>query len=100
MPPPAVAILARFRSIAGNTWTPLQSDDPKLAPLADLIVLIDGNPVFQKMGFGHQSAFDIDVAIKPDNRYLTIAVTDGGDFATLDWIILGDPKFELSGRQQ
>ena len=93
--------LVRFSCVAGNTWTPTPADKQDATVLADLFVLVDGKPAFEKRRFPHSTApFQVDLAINPADRFLTIGVTDGGDGIASDWIMLGDPRLQLSDRAQ
>ena len=33
----------------------------------------------------------VDVALQPNDRFLTLASTDGGDGSEMDWVVFGDP---------
>jgi hypothetical protein len=91
--------LLRFTCVAGNTWTPASTDKPGARILADLFVLVDGKPAFERRRFPQTAApFEVDLPIKPGDRLLTIAVTNGGDGMSADWIMLGDPRFHLADR--
>ena len=41
-------------------------------------------------------AFSVLVPIGKNDRFLTLAATDGGDGNDWDWIMFGDPRLELS----
>lgn len=81
----------RFRATAANTS--LGDHDV----LADVWVLVDGEPRFRRRQFGREEGvFSVSVPIGRTSRYLTLAATDGGDGVSHDWIIFGDPRLELS----
>ncbi len=76
----------RFRSVVGT-----------VDGLADVRVFIDGQPRFQRRQINStHGAMSIDVKIAEQDRFLTLASTDGGDGIKGDWIIFGDPRLELS----
>lgn len=86
-------LLARFACAAGNTWTPAAGDPPRSPPLADLYVLVDGRPRFTRRAFTpNDGPIRIDVQLREEDRFLTLATTDGGDGISSDGIILGDPR--------
>ena len=83
--------IGSFHAVAGNI-----SKVPNAK--ADAWVLVDGQERFSREKFTPDTgAFAIDVPIYGSDRFLTLAVTDGGDGYVCDWIILGDPKLELTG---
>ena len=44
---------------------------------------------------GCNGAFSIVVPIDENDRFLTLAATDGGNGIDWDWIMFGDPQLEL-----
>ena len=62
----------------------------------DLLVLVDGKLRFSKMQFNSEDgSFDVSVKLLPSDRYLTFAVTDGGNGNGTDWLLIGDPKIDF-----
>jgi hypothetical protein len=87
------ARLARFRAVLGNTYAGTN------AVRADAFVLADGKAKFERRQFTNlDKPAAVDVAVDDTTRFLTLAVTDGGDGTTHDWIIFGDPAFVLEKR--
>jgi hypothetical protein len=85
--------LTRFRCAVGNTRPAGR------AFRADAFVLVDGKPRFERRGFAdrdHPTA--VDVPLGAGDRFLTLAVTDGGDGIGQDWVIWADPSLDLAGR--
>ncbi len=89
---PATSVV-RFRCVVGSTYAGPETKK------ADAFVIVDGKARYERRGFTN---FDgpgvIDVALAPTDRFLTLASTDGGDTTGLDWIIFGDPQFDIGGR--
>ena len=40
-------------------------------------------------------AFSVAFPIRDEDRFLTLASTDGGNGVNADWIIFGDPRLEM-----
>lgn len=65
----------------------------------DFWVLLDG-----QVRFHHANRKDradvqsIDIPIRPNERFLTLAVTDGGDSISYDWCLFEQPLVELRGK--
>ena len=82
--------LLRFRATAANTGTDINY-------YADLWVLVDGKKQFQRRQINFSSGgFSVLVPIHDQDRFLTLAATDGGDGIHLDSIIFGDPRLDLT----
>ena len=43
----------------------------------------------------HAGTFNINVELGPDDRYLTLVSTDGGDGIDDDCVVIGDPVLEM-----
>lgn len=87
------ARLARFQGVVGNTF------EHKNAVRADAFVLADGKAKFERRAFtNHDKPGRIDVPVVDGVRFLTLAVTDGGDAGAFDWVIFGDPVFVFEQR--
>ncbi len=70
--------------------------DPKADGLADLWVFVDGRVKSKRTGIRlKDGAFHVDVEIGPDDRFLTLVSTDGGNGIDNDWLLLGDPVLEM-----
>jgi hypothetical protein len=83
--------VVRFRAVAGNA-----SPSEIVRARADVYVLVDGLARFERRGFGNDEApFAVDIPIRESDRFLTLASTDGGDDNRFDWVMYGDPKFDL-----
>jgi hypothetical protein len=89
--------LLRFRAMAANMGDVLAAnmgDDVNC--YADIRVLVDGSARFQRRQINSSGGgYSVLVAIGDDDRFLTLATTDGGDGVRNDWIIFGDPRLEL-----
>jgi hypothetical protein len=84
--------LARFCSAAGNVGTASVVG----TAYADLWVFIDGQVRFRRREITRDSgAFSIAFEIKNEDRFLTLAATDGGNGIECDWILFGNPRLEL-----
>ncbi len=80
--------LTRFLATAGIT-----SD----ASVADFWVLVDGHIRFRRWQTNSTyGAIPISVALSENERFLTLAATDGGNGISADWTIFGDPRLELA----
>jgi hypothetical protein len=79
----------RFRATAANMG-------PDINGYADVWILVDGRKRFQRRQINSSSgAFSAVVPIGKEDRFLTLAATDGGDGISHDWILFGDPQLEL-----
>jgi hypothetical protein len=86
--------ISRFRCIAGNSF--ITTVKFNVNPSADLYVLVDGKQRFARRAFSPQDgAFAVEVLLQDSDRFFTLAVTDGGDTTTFDWVLLGDPVLDL-----
>ncbi|HOM61473.1 MAG TPA: NPCBM/NEW2 domain-containing protein [Anaerohalosphaeraceae bacterium] len=62
-------------------------------------VLVDGRVRFHHLNpRGHAVIQTLDIEIRPDERFLTLATTDGGDNISYDWCLFENPILELRGR--
>ncbi len=83
----------RFRAVAGNT-EPWSVNGEKV--LADLWVFVDGRVRLERREInGRWARFRIVVPIADNDRFLTLAATDGGKGIAGDMILFGDPRLEL-----
>ena len=82
--------LVRFRAAAGN----LKQGD---TVIADIWVLVDGEARFRRRQINaSHSVFSVTVPLGENDRFLTLAATDGGNGFFADWILFGDPRLELT----
>jgi hypothetical protein len=80
--------IGRFRAVAGYTG-PEES-------LADLWVLVDGQAQFRRRQINSTlGAMPVELPIRPQDRFLTLVATDGGDGIGMDFAMFGDPCLEL-----
>ncbi len=87
--------LLRFRAVAGSSSGAMRSQEG-MRVSADLWVLIDGQVRFERRDIdGYSGAFLVLVSIGDDDRFLTLATTDGGNKAHGDWTMFGDPRLDL-----
>ncbi len=88
--------LLRFRAVAGSSGGAMYAPDGTRV-IADLWVLVDGKVRFERREIdGYSGAFLVLIAINDDDRFLTLATTDGGnDNIHGDWTMLGDPRLDL-----
>jgi hypothetical protein len=86
--------LLQFRATAGNTETASVGGEKAYA---DLWVLVDGQVRYQRRKInGMSGAFHIAISLRENDRFLTLAGTDGGNGIESDWIVFGDPRLELT----
>ncbi len=76
----------KFHATAGKRY----------ATSADLWVIVDGQPAWKAKKIINNGVLRIAVPLKPNDRFLTLAVTDGGDGFGGDWVVFGDPVLEVS----
>ena len=71
--------------------------NPSADGMADVWVFVDG-----RLKFHHErlrprdGAFRVDVEIGPDERFLTLVATDGGNGPVCDWLVIGDPVLQMT----
>ena len=77
----------RFRAVAG-----VASE----LGLADIWVFVDGQLRMKRTQIRMKDGpITVDVEIGPDERFLTLVTTDGGDGIKSDWVVFGDPMLEM-----
>jgi hypothetical protein len=80
-------LLKRLQCIVGNGANATKTT------LADVYVLLGDKVVFEQRKFQNtHPPFTVDVPLDPTDRFLTFAVTDGGDGIPHDGILWADPK--------
>jgi hypothetical protein len=90
--------VVRFRSVAGNPETASQEGR---SVYGDIWVLVDGRVRFQRREINaYNGAMSINVLLGERDRFLTLVATDGGNGASCDWIMFGDPRLELQVKQE
>lgn len=93
------ARIVRFRALCGLSETVARYFDREWDPRqikADFWVLIDGHVRFsQKLGAVPPQAQQIDMPIEPADRFLTLAVTNPGDYLYC-WGMFAEPMLELT----
>ena len=63
----------------------------------DFWVLLDGQQVFHySQAAGDDTAQTIYIPIHPEQSYLTLATTDGGDNTSYDWCLYENAVLELA----
>ena len=88
--------LLRFRAVAGSSGGAMYAPDGARV-IADLWVLVDGQMRFERRDIdGYSGAFLVLISIGDDDRFLTLATTDGGNNNIHgDWTMFGDPRLDL-----
>ena len=62
------------------------------AQLADIWVFVDGQLKLKRLQLRPKDGVvPVDVEIGPNDRFLTLVSTDGGNGNWLDWVVFGDP---------
>ena len=88
--------IRRFRTVAGNT-DPSEQDGMKFK--VDVWVFVDGQARLRALNINKSnSAFNplsINMAIRNNDRFLTLVVSDGGDRINNDRVIFGDPQLDV-----
>jgi hypothetical protein len=80
--------IVQFTSVAGN-------GSPERL-LFDVSVLIDGKVRFKRREINREfGALSINIPIHQQDRFLTLAATDGGNGIECDWVFFGDPQLKL-----
>lgn len=92
--------LKSFTAICGYSETFFEyaaKVDPGLIPQAGFYVLVDGQVRFSKPNMTpNDKACPIEVELLPDDRYLTLVVTGGGDRkVSYDWCLYGQPRIHI-----
>jgi hypothetical protein len=85
--------LMSFRATAGNTEMAPEQGPPAWA---DLWVLVDGQERFKRREVNRYTGpLPVAIALRPNDRFLTLVATDGGNGERWDWTMFGDPRLEL-----
>jgi hypothetical protein len=80
--------LTRFTAVASNTY---------LTSVADLFVFVDGCGRFRRNGISSSlGVVTIRVPLSAHDRFLTLVAGDANDGIFGDWVVLGDPRLEMS----
>ncbi len=82
----------RFQSTVA--YQPPARFDPKLT--ADVWVFVDGQLRFSRVKLRNQDGLcEIEIPLQPNDRFLTLVTTDGGDGGYFDYIQHHDPRLVL-----
>jgi hypothetical protein len=74
---------------------------PNAVQEADVWVLVDGRPRLSLPHFRPQDGLvKVNVELGPQDRFLTLASTYGGNVRNLDWVVFGDPVLEMAGEAE
>lgn len=96
--------LTRLTGIVANTEPTSVSragEEQSLRFSADVWVLIDGEIAFTAFDLRRQTgAVELDIDIPLGAKRLTLIATSGMNAITTDWVMLGDPAFELLSNQR
>jgi hypothetical protein len=85
--------IARFRAMTGNVE---RVSEKGVTVFADVWVFVDGKMKFRRREINRYSgALPAVVTIRPGDRFLTLASTDGGNGYDQDHAMFGDPQLEL-----
>ncbi|MEM1353578.1 MAG: FecR domain-containing protein [Planctomycetota bacterium] len=92
--------LERFHTFALNIEEQSRAISPAPVPAtADLWVIVDGETRFVRRSIDSKDgAIELDIALEEDDRFLTIAVSHGGDGTFHDWVIFSKAKIQGSYR--
>ena len=70
--------------------------NPAADGMADVWLFVDGQLKFQRRGIRpRDGTFRLDVQIGPNDRFLTLVSTDGGNGPVCDWVVFGDPALQM-----
>jgi hypothetical protein len=84
---------ARFSATAGLVPTGQAVEGGRV----DFWIFADGRLLWSRKSIlPKDGPIPLDVEIGPGDRFLTLAVTDGGNGITADWFVLGDPVLQLA----
>jgi hypothetical protein len=88
--------LSQFRAVAANMVT-VRSAKSEGYWCADIWVFVDGQARFQRRRINRSNGvYSIMIPLGRNDRFLTLAATDGGDGNDWDLVLFGDPRLELS----
>jgi hypothetical protein len=89
--------ISAFQCTVGNSYVNGSSDETATNPRADVFVIVDGSSRFEKQRFTNQDGpFKVDVSLTGNDRFLTLATTDGSDGINDDWILWADTTLRIS----
>lgn len=90
--------IAAFKTICGLGDIHDVPSNPNT--LIDIHVLLDGKSYFYREQYGQgEGSIPIEIPIAKHQRFLTIAVTDGGNGNFVDWLLLAEPVLEMDHRE-
>jgi hypothetical protein len=87
----------RFRATAALVDAPDNYPNKSfINNLADVWIFVDGRLVVKHLRMRPKDdILSVNVKIGSGDRFLTIVSTDGGDGASRDWVVLGDPVLDV-----
>jgi hypothetical protein len=86
----------RFKTLCG-----IAANNTHSQAKADFWILVDGKCEFHYSSEGSMTiAKEANLVIGPDQRFLTLATTDGGDAIRHDWCLFVDPFLEFTFQQE
>lgn len=90
-----------FRARVGNSYRPATPASSPASPLASIHVIVDGIARFEKRAFPNvDPPLDVTCPLSGDDRFLTVATTDGGDGNACDWVLWTRPELVLQPHGQ
>ncbi len=89
---------SRFRAVAGvGDAKPFH---PTVDAMADVWIFVDGRLVLERIGLRPQDGtVEVRVDLGPDDRFLTLVSTDGGNTPWADWVVFGDPVLQMASTE-
>jgi hypothetical protein len=87
---------ARFRATAGVADSQSVHEMLPDDGLSDIWVFVDGRVKFKQTQIRPKDgAFKVDVELGPNDRFLTLVSTDGGNKNDYDWVVFGEPVLDM-----
>ena len=91
--------IAGFSALFGMADNVTEHVGDNFTPLVDVWVLVDGRIRYSKTAIGvDNEAENIQFAIKGNDRFLTLIVTDANGNINNDWTMFADPVLKLSNK--
>ncbi len=88
-------VIQRFTALCGTSESLRMFTDSH--EKTDYWVLVDGRKVYEQRGITVNSPPQpLRIDLRPEDRFLTLAVTDGGDGVGNDWAMFSEPALELT----
>ena len=90
----------RFRALAALAEAEPQWGNKDLGP-ADIWVFVDGRLKLKRMQLRPKDGVvRVDVELSPDDHFLTLVSTDGGNGRAGDWVVFGDPVLDMAPAEE